>query len=123
MYNVKAEFTLVDGKNYKPIEPIVRTIEIKKATYDMSKIFFDSNLVLYDGEMHKLKVEISPELGIANENIVYEYYLNNELVVSGADVGVTEAGKYNVKAIITVENENYEPIEVLEAILRIEKID
>ena len=120
IYTVRAEFDLVDDKNYKPIEPIVRTFEIKKATYDMDKIHFDSNLVDYDGQAHRLIVEISRDLEITGDDVMYEYYLNGVLVASGKDVSVTEAGIYTVRAIITVKNDNYEPIEPLEARLQIE---
>ena len=120
VYTVKAEFVLTDAKNYKPIAPIVRTFEVKKASYDISKIHFDSNVVEYNGEMHRLEVEISPEIDILSTDVTYEYYLDGELIISGNDVGVTEAGKYTVKAIITVNNENYEQIDALEATLQIE---
>jgi hypothetical protein len=119
-YTVKAEFVLVDNKNYKPIDPVVRTFEIKKASYDMSRIHFDSNVVTYSGEEHRLVLEIPNDIDILGEDVTYEYYLDGELVVSGKDVGVTEAGKYIVKAIITVKNENYEQIDALEATLQIE---
>ena len=119
-YTVKAEFVLVDNKNYKPIDPVVRTFEIKKASYDMSRIHFDSNVVAYNGEEHRLVLEIPNDIDILSEDVTYEYYLDGELVVSGKDVGVTEAGKYTVKAIITVKNENYEQIDALEATLQIE---
>lgn len=122
IYIVKAEFNLIDSKNFKPIEPIIRTFEIKKAQYDTSKIHFDSDLVAYDGEMHKLMVEISPEIDITTDDVTYEYYLNGEIVAIGHDVGVFEAGEYTVKAIFTVKNENYEQIDTMEAVLRIEQL-
>lgn len=122
VYTVKTEFILADNKNYKAVEPMVRTFEVKKASYDISKIHFDSNVVAYSGAEHKLLVEISPEIDILSDDVTYEYYLNGELVASGADACVTEAGKYTVKAIITVRNENYEHIEALEAILQIESL-
>ena len=120
VYTVKAEFILIDNKNYKPIEPIVRTFEIKKASYDMSKIHFDSNVVEYNGEAHRLAVEISPDIDILSEDVTYEYYLDGELVAIGNDACVTEAGKYTVFAIITVTNENFEQIGAMEATLQIE---
>jgi hypothetical protein len=86
----------------------------------MSKIYFDSNVVEYNGEEHRLVLDISPEIDILSSDVVYEYYLDGELFMSGSDVGVTEVGKYTVKAIITVNNENYEQIDILEATLQIE---
>ena len=86
----------------------------------MSRIHFDSNVVAYNGEEHRLVLEIPNDIDILSEDVTYEYYLDGELVVSGKDVGVTEAGKYIVKAIITVKNENYEQIDALEATLQIE---
>ena len=123
IYTVKAEITLIDHKNFIPIEPITRTFEIKKAKYDMSKIHFDSDLVEYDGEGHNLAVEISPEIDVRHADVTYEYYLGGKLVASGNDVKVTEAGEYTVKAIFNVKNENYEPIADMEAILKIEQRD
>ena len=120
VYTVMAEFTIANAKNYKPIEPIVRTFEVKKASYDTSKIYLDSNVVAYDGRAHRLTLELTDDFDILNAEVIYEYYLDGELVVSGSEASVSEAGKYTVKAVITVNNENYEPIEAFEATLQIE---
>ena len=119
VYTVKAEFTPMNNKNYKPIEPLIRVFEVKKAKYDISKLRFDNNAAMYDGKEHKLSVEIPNGHAIQAEDITYEYYLGGKLVKSGADVGVTAVGEYTVRAIFTVKNENYEQIEALEAILKI----
>ena len=120
IYTVIAEFTIANSKNYKPIEPIVRTFEVKKASYDTSKIYLDSNVVAYDGSAHRLTLELTDDFDILNAEVIYEYYLDGDLVVSGSGASVSEAGKYTVKAVITVNNENYEPIEAFEATLQIE---
>ncbi|MBO7302656.1 MAG: hypothetical protein J6U68_00540 [Clostridia bacterium] len=120
VYTVKAEFTIEGSKNYKPIEPITRTFEVKKAKYDTSKIHFDSDVVDYDGEEHSLILDISGYIDIEGADVTYEYYLDGERVESGKEVGVDKVGKYTVKAIIALNNENYEVIEAFEATLEIE---
>ena len=119
VYTVKVEFTPMDSKNYQPIEPLIRVFEVKKLKYDVSKIRFDNNAVVYDGEEHRLSVEIPNGHTIQAEDVTYEYYLDGKLVKRGADVGVSAVGEYVVKAIFTVKDENYEQIEPLEAILKI----
>jgi hypothetical protein len=124
VYTVKVEFTLADSKNYKPVEPIVCEFEVKKATYDIADIHFDNDVVAYDGEAHKLLVELPLNHVIAASDITYEYYLDGVLVVDGEGKpvqSVTEAGEYTVKAIFAVKDDNYEQIEAKEAVLRIEQ--
>ena len=122
-YTVKAEFTLADGKNYKPIEPIVRTFTVEKAEYDMTDVHFDNDVSAYDGAEHRLLVDIPSKHPIDATDVTYEYYLDGELLV-GTDKkpvqSVTEAGEYTVKAIFTVRDENYKQIEPMQAILVIE---
>ena len=121
VYTVKVEFTLADHKNYKPIAPIERKFEVKKAKYDLSKVHFDHNVVAYDGKTHRLAVELPSDHMVKVEDITYEYYLNGKLVTSGKDASVTNAGEYKVQAIFNLKDENYEVIEPMEATLRIEK--
>ena len=122
-YTVKVEFTHIDSKNYKPIEPIVCEFKIIKATYDMRDVYFDSDVVAYDGKEHQLSVELPTNHPLKASDVSYEYYLNGVLVtddVGNAVQSVTEAGEYTVKAIFTVNDENYSQIDVMEAILIIE---
>ena len=124
VYTVKVEFTLADSKNYKPIEPIVRTFTVEKAEYDMTNLYFDNDVVAYDGKEHKIVLEIPSNHPLETTEVAYEYYLNGVLLVDGDNnpvQSVTDAGEYTVKAIFTVKDENYKQIDPIEAILVIEE--
>ena len=72
---------------------------------------------------HQLSVELPTNHPLKASDVSYEYYLNGVLVtddVGNAVQSVTEAGEYTVKAIFTVNDENYSQIDVMEAILIIE---
>ena len=124
VYTVKVEFTPADSKNYKPIEPIVRTFTVEKAEYDMTNVHFDNDALAYDGKEHNLLVEIPKDHPIEVSDVAYEYYLNGELLVDSEDKplqSVKDAGEYTVKAIFTVKDENYKEIKSMQAILVIEE--
>ena len=124
VYTVKVELIPNDSKNYKPIEPIVRTFTVEKAEYDMTNVHFDNDVVAYDGKAHSLAVEIPSDHPIEAKDIAYEYYLDGALLVDGDNKpvqSVTDAGEYTVKAIFTVNDENYKQIGFMEALLVIEE--
>lgn len=122
LYTVSMSINLIDGRNYQPIEPIVRTFEIKKAKYDTSNIYFDSSMAIYNGKPHKVLVSLPDGHDIKPEDIVYEYRLGDELIEVDASVGVINAGVYTVTAIFPDKNVNYEQItSIRPATLRIEK--
>ena len=124
VYTVRVEFTLADSKNYKPIAPIVQTFTVEKAEYDMTNVHFDNDVVAYDGREHKIVVSIPKDHPIGVGDVSYEYYLDGELLVDADDKpiqSVTDAGKYTVKAIFTVKDENYKQIGFKEAFLIIEE--
>ena len=124
VYTVKVEFAPADSKNYKPIEPIVRTFTVEKAEYDMTNVHFDNDALAYDGNEHNLLVEIPKDHPIEVSDVAYEYYLNGVLLVDSEDKplqSVKDAGEYIVKAIFTVKDENYKEIAPMEAILVIEE--
>ena len=120
-YTVKMNVSLIEGKNYQPIPPIVRTFEIKKAQYDISKIYLDASLSTYDGLAHKILVSIPEGHAIKPEDIHYEYRLGDELLQVDPNVGVIDAGEYTVKAVFFVRDQNYEQIPYMQATLVIEK--
>ena len=123
VYTVMAKFTLEDGKNYKPIDPIVCEFEITKAKYDVSEIHFDNDVEIYDEKAHSLYVAIPADHVMTVDDVRYEYYLDGELLLDEEEnpvSSVVEVGEYTVKAIFAVKDENYEPIGDLVAILRIE---
>ena len=124
VYTVKVEFTLADSKNYKPIDPIVGTFIVEKAEYDMTNVHFDNDVVAYDGNEHKIELEMPKDHPIEVGDVSYEYYLDGELLVDDDNKpiqSVIDAGEYTVKAIFTVKDENYKQIESMEAILVIEE--
>lgn len=101
-YQVIAKFT-GDSINYKLIPNMTATLKINKALYNMSNIKFDSNTWIYDGKEHSLKVTGLPEGVTVN-------YENNKKINSG---------EYEVIAVFTNNNDNYESIENRTAILKI----
>jgi hypothetical protein len=122
-YTVRVEFTLLDGKNYKQIEPLEFPFEIDKAKFDVTKVEFSSTSFEYDGEKHSIFVDLPSELDASNIEIKYEYILNGEVLLENgsAVTGVSQAGEYTVNAIFTVNNSNYADIEPMQAKLVIEK--
>ena len=110
VYTVTMQITLNNEKNYEEIAPITHTFRIKKAQYDISKIYFDSSLVKYDGTAYKLLVSLPEDHDIKPEDIIYEYRLGDELLDVDSNVGVTNAGVYTVTAIFPNNNPNYEQI-------------
>ena len=125
VYSVVVEFVLTDGKNYNPIEPLIKEFKVVKAKYDMTNVHFDSDVIAYDGKEHSLSVSLPIDHDITAEDIRYEYYLDGVLVTDSEGnpvTSVTEAGEYKIKAIFTSPDENYEQIVDMEATLRIEQV-
>ena len=122
-YTIKLEFTLLDGKNYKSIEPMEFYFEVDKAKYDTSKLNFESMTLEYDGRKHSLDVTFPKNLEGAKIDVAYQYVRGGEILLENDKnvTGVTEAGEYIVNAIFTVNDSNYEAIESMQATLVIEK--
>ena len=122
VYTIKVEFKPNDTKNYKPIEPIVKTFEVLKADYPaLENIQFTSTQVVYDGKTHSIKIDGKLPEGVA---VSYEYYLDGTLVVDGKGKPlqtVTDAGRYTVQAIFTHTDNNHGAIAEMSAVLNIEK--
>lgn len=124
-YTVKAEFTLLDNKNYAEIEPKTYTFEIAKVEFDTSGIIFESKLVKYSGEKNSLAATIPVTMDLTKFDVSYEYYRFGEDEViqkDGKNVdGVYGAGEYTVRAVFTVKDPNYDAIPAIEARLVVEK--
>lgn len=122
-YTVRVDFALLDGKNYKAIEPMEFDFEVDKAILDTSKVLFEPMVVEYNGENHSIGVELPRELDKSKLEISYEYILAGEtLLENGKNVtGVCSVGEYTVRAIFKVKDPNYADIEPMEAALVIEK--
>jgi hypothetical protein len=122
VYTVKAEFTLEDSKNYKPIDPIIRTFEVLKADYPpVENIDFISSQTTYDGKEHSIAIEGQLPNGVT---VSYEYYLDGVLIVDGEGnpvQAVVNAGRYTVKAVFSHTDANRKEIEPVSAALRIEQ--
>ena len=123
VYTVKVEFSLADGQNYQPIEPIVREFEITKNDYPpLENIQFISNHVTYNGNNHSIKI-----MGTLPDDVTvsYEYYLDDTLILDSDGnpaQSVIDAGRYTVKAVFSHPDENRGEIPSLSTILNIEKI-
>lgn len=122
-YTIRVDFTLLDNKNYKAIEPMEFFFEVDKAILDTSKVLFEPVVVEYNGENHSIGVEIPRGLDISKFEISYEYILSGETLLENEKnvTGVSEVGEYTVRAIFTVKDPNYADIEPLETALVIEK--
>ena len=123
VYTVKVEFLLKDGKNYLPIDPLVRTFEVLKAEYPSidESVQFVSSQATYDGKEHSLAIE-----GLLPDDVTvsYEYYLEGVLVVDGEGKpaqSVVDAGRYTVKAVLSHTDVNRKEIVPLSATLQVEK--
>ena len=122
-YTVRVEFTLLDNKNYKEIEPIEFSFEVNKARLDTSNVYFEPAVVEYNGENYSLNVLLPKELDRSKLEITYEYILLGEtLLENGKNVtGVSTVGEYTVRAIFKVKDPNYADIDPMEAALVIEQ--
>ena len=122
IYTVKVEFTLLDGKNYKPLSPIVRTFEVLKTDHPpIENISFGSDQITYDGKEHSIAIEGQLPKGVT---VSYEYYINGALVVDGDGKpvrAVTDAGHYTVKAVFSHTDINCKEIEPISATLHIDQ--
>lgn len=122
VYTVTAEFILAGGKNYKPIEPLVRTFEIFKTEHPgIQDIRFLSAQTTYDGNEHSIEIEGTLPEGVT---VSYEYYRGNTLIVDtdGNPVqSVIDAGIYTVKAVFMHPDENLGKIEEMVATFNIQK--
>ena len=120
IYTARVEFTMADGKNYKPIAPIEKTFEVLKAEYPtLQEIQFVASQFPYDGKAHSLVVEGKLPTGVTAS---YEYYKDGKLLVDGEGKPVTsvfDAGRYIVKAIFTHNDQNFNKIDSVSAILNI----
>ena len=126
VYTVRATFTIADSKNYKLIDPVERTFEVVKSKYDTSAIHFDNDVLVYDGNAHQIFVEIPDGHVIDGSEIVYRYYLNDELVTDADGnpaVSVTNAGRYTVKAIFPDKDKNLVQIADMTATLKIDTLE
>ena len=118
-YKVMASFTLADGKNYKPIDPIVTEFEVLKAEYPLTGIEFDSERFVYDGKAHTIKIDGKLPTDVT---VSYEYYLDDQLIKDGDGKPVqsmTTVGRYTVKAIFSHTDPNCNEIMPLSAVMQI----
>ena len=122
LYTVKVDFTLTDGKNYKPIEPLLCEFEVLKTEHPpLENIEFLSAQTTYDGKGKTIAIVGELPEGVSVE---YEYYYGRELVVDADGLparSVVDAGRYIVKAIFTHTDENRGKIPEMSAVLNVEK--
>ena len=122
-YTIDVKFELLDNKNYLPIEPMSFTFEVLKAKHDISKLFFDSEIVDYDSEKHSIAIKLPPEIDASKVDVTYEYRMGDAIILEDgkkAD-GVFAAGEYTVSAIFTVKDPNFDEIPTMQATLEIRK--
>lgn len=122
-YTIRVEFSLLDNKNYKEIEPMEFFFEVDKASFDTSKVNFEPSVVEYNGENYSLNLTLPKELDTSKIEISYEYILSGEVLLeNGKNVtGVSEVGEYTVRAIFKVKDPNYADIEPMKTTLVIEQ--
>jgi hypothetical protein len=99
-YTVIAKFS--GDKNHNAIESKSAILTIQKANYDMSNIYFDSAIFVYDGTEKSIMIS-----GTLAQGVSVKYYINGNETNSMTDVGVYEVtAKFSI-----VDNENYNQIE------------
>ena len=125
VYTVKVDFSLLDNKNYKDIEPKTYTFEIDEAGFDMTDIVFESKDLEYDGSVHSLGIVFPADYDMTKFDVSYEYFYfgDDETIKENGEnvIGVSRVGEYTVKAIFTVNDPNYEKIPDMQAKLVISK--
>lgn len=122
-YTVTAYFKFSDSHNYEEIAPISTTFEIQKASYALSGINFDAEILTYDGREHSIILNgtLPEELTVS-----YEYYRDGVLLTDDAGKpvqSVSDAGRYTVKAVLNHSDPNYEELAPLSAILEVLQIE
>ncbi len=105
IYTVIASFS-GDDKNYERISPLSATLTIEKAVYDLSNITFEDQSVIYDGVEKDIYIKGTLPSGVSVS------YLGN---------GNINVGTYEVKAIYSGDDKNYELISDRTATLTITK--
>ncbi len=95
-----------DVRNYNPpnIPPLLW--EIRKATYDMSGVYWEGERTVYNGEEQKITLVGLPD-GVTVRELV-------------GGIG-TVAGRYPVRAVLDYDEANYNPPKLPEAVLIIAK--
>lgn len=125
VYTVKAEFTLLDSKNYTEIEPETYTFEVARAEFDTEGIIFESKYVKYSGEMNSIVATFPVTMDLTKFDVSYEYYFSGKDEVIQQDGknadGVYGAGEYTVRAVFMVKDPNYEDIDPMDVTLVIDK--
>ena len=113
-YRVIAHFSN-SNNNYEEISDMSAVVTVEKGNYDMSSYSFNNVNKTYDGKEY--------DAHIANENslpsgvtVEYKYYKNGILVSSNKDCGT-----YKMVAIFSSTDNNYNPIETMEATLTVDK--
>jgi hypothetical protein len=110
VYEITAVFT-GDSHNYEPIEDKKATLTIKKATHNMEGIRLEETSFVYDGHEHEIKLKNE----ILLPNGVEAIYKNNKHI---------DAGTYEVVVEFEIDDlNNYEVIEPLKTIMKIEKAE
>lgn len=128
-YEVKAEFTLPNPKNYNAIEPVTATLTIEQATYSLD-VHFYSAIITYDGNAHSFVIKGATPQQDASlpEGMTVSYTIrrtkdeNGEEVTEGATEGnsATNIGTYVVTAIFTHNNDNYKQVDSVDGTFIIE---
>ena len=101
-YTFTASFT-GDSENYELIADMNASLEITKATYDMSGVHFDDSPITYDGNEHSIEIT-----GTLPNGVTVSY--------DGAGTNVDE---YTITASFSGDSENYELISDMTATLTI----
>ncbi len=103
-HNVTVTFT-GDSQNYNPISSVVKTLNIQKATYDMSGVTYTGTTATYDGQPHTITVDNLPE----------------GVTASVEQKSCINADSYDLLVTFTGDSTNYNPIDSVTKTLTIQK--
>ncbi len=122
-YEITATFELSKElqTNYNSVIPNEKkaTLQIDKATYNMSEITFNDATVIYDGEGHTLYIT-----GKLPDGVTVNYYTPNDTHIDGVNnKGYVNAGTYKIIAKFEGDKNNYNDIPNMEAQITIEKAE
>ena len=104
------DVTAVISCNGYETEKVTTTVTIERAKYDMSGVKFESEEVVYNGKAHSVSITGTLPKGVSAPT----YYINGNKTSSATDADV-----YEVTAVFSSNDPNYEPIPNMEATLRI----
>ena len=110
------EATAILRKDAYEMKEMKAKIVIRKADYDLSETVFENKSEVYDGEMHFLPID-----GELPSGLYVDYTITREGGKEEKGNGARNAGVYTVHATFTGDQNNFNAVEPIDAVLTIER--